>query len=1536
MKYTYHINLNERGEFYADVRDDNDTTVYEIRIPNEEGDNIFTDGYMRSITDTGGLEKYLRQIGIMQREDFLFMADDDKAQYKQGGSVPESTAMLLSQAKEVKHHADELKKVVVKTRPTEPWVLGKMERATTDLSDVTHYMDGKTEYAGGGGVGRLNKRQKKLLEYIKSTPTKWIEDINLSTQTKMELDDLVAMNYLSKEYIPRTQNAIYSMKYAEGGGVGVEGFTIEKMKEELKKMFPDSFGFSVNTQEGNPRDILAYKMDEPYYGLDDTQVAEKLHFPQYKRDHEINWKIKQGDENTYFDFLLESESGKYFIGHFGFKDRGDVSSDYITRFIVFLMKEYGLPFQVNHSVYEDGGGIDGDDYIDPIATARISAERSIDWDRELRKYAGSNYDKLTRAEREEIISELIREWNRRHSYRRGGGISKRTNYLSKRDISAIVTDNGTVIKGNDLVDGAYVKRRVKFNGGGYVLSNNMKMSDIVWQDNTDYTHGRYDFAFETFDAKGSPVMDYDGYIILSAPESRMPDEIAWGLNTPEDWEKAEQFIIESFYDWKQNQTSNKKYDNGGNMENTPAQFIRNLNLSAFNADAAEMIRNEILNDPHLDDLKEDDEFFVKFKNYVTSSVPKALEKAPEGVAAPTAPAEAAGKPSKKILEIQLRIANKMLQENPDNKLAKTKKKILENLIANYAEGGGMYKNGGGVNGFNEYGPYQNKPEWSLIGKMVKITNDDDENGMFGEVGKVVNIIEPSEQQKKTGRIRVFYAINFEPVDEKGEQIIAYLREEFRVLNDNNKYVGGGGVGKMITYEVDFYGGAEDFDESGYAMSEGAETIAFQAQSDKAAIKYALDKYTDVYSIVNTATKQTIYEDGKAKLKLGGGVGSNRNAEYLNSLSEAERMNILNNIANHYGMSVQNAENEVTDSEAEMLYEYITDSALRMKVYRQMESGMYNDGGGLGQLTTQTYSGTGSLTPYQKGRISDIQLYTAPNGTNVEFVSMTDPDSSTGMVYAIMINGRGLWSTTDRKEGIDFYREEIERYKMTYKDGGSMSKMPKPKVIRTIFEEEEFEYAGGGGVGKKKHQNLDKENERLELTTRVSIALREGYKYMVYSIHFKPQPERYEIKVMWYKKIKDAENQFKDLMKGNYDVTLYALDESYSNMLKEVKQYLSTDSNDTYQFTDGKTIVELVLNDDEDSKRGWKEQRVVEGKKPKGFGERDYLTNLFPVEIAQRLSENYGGTWEVITTPDAFAKGGGIKNKPKMVRTVFEEEEFEYAKGGKIQLGDMVHIPVINRSGVVMNVLENGKFYSVRFSDGSKMVYSKADVKKVSSGDEYGEGGGMDSLDYDEYLKKKVEFWLNKYNYSLENSYYHAMADLAKAVRGQFDKVQIDQLTSSDDNIRNAWVDFKRYWLVKPNAQGDKYLVENFRMPSFAGGGGMDSNWVVEFHSHVDGGTKVVRVNAKDREDAVYKGWRELTEDGEYSEEYSVSYVHKSKYAEGGGMATFDDKVNAISKRLEGTNVKPKYQKQYGKKYSKGEAKEAATKIAGAMRAKENK
>jgi hypothetical protein len=69
--------------------------------------------------------------------------------YKKGGLVHnQNKEMLENQAKEFMHHSKELNSLVGKTKDVDAWVVAKAERATTDLSDITHYLDGRMEYGG--------------------------------------------------------------------------------------------------------------------------------------------------------------------------------------------------------------------------------------------------------------------------------------------------------------------------------------------------------------------------------------------------------------------------------------------------------------------------------------------------------------------------------------------------------------------------------------------------------------------------------------------------------------------------------------------------------------------------------------------------------------------------------------------------------------------------------------------------------------------------------------------------------------------------------------------------------------------------------------------------------------------------------------------------------------------------------------------------------------------------------------------------------------------------------------------------------------------------------------------------------------------------------------------------------------------------------------------------------------------------------------------------------------------------------------------
>ena len=88
--------------------------------------------------------------------------EDEAYEYDKGGKmadggitekevVQSNAQMVLSQIKAVKHHADELAHIVSTKSDIEAWVVAKIERASTDLSDITHYLDGQHQKMSMGG-----------------------------------------------------------------------------------------------------------------------------------------------------------------------------------------------------------------------------------------------------------------------------------------------------------------------------------------------------------------------------------------------------------------------------------------------------------------------------------------------------------------------------------------------------------------------------------------------------------------------------------------------------------------------------------------------------------------------------------------------------------------------------------------------------------------------------------------------------------------------------------------------------------------------------------------------------------------------------------------------------------------------------------------------------------------------------------------------------------------------------------------------------------------------------------------------------------------------------------------------------------------------------------------------------------------------------------------------------------------------------------------------------------------------------------------
>jgi hypothetical protein len=95
-----------------------------------------------------------------------------------------------------------------------------------------------------------------------------------------------------------------------------------------------------------------------------------------------------------------------------------------------------------------------------------------------------------------------------------------------------------------------------------------------------------------------------------------------------------------------------------------------------------------------------------------------------------------------------------------------------------------------------------------------------------------------------------------------------------------------------------------------------------------AIKGPAAKIKKVMDATRYKVKKVASERGKT---AGSGAA---NAKYLDSLPPAKKAKILKHIAEHYGVSVREIEDELTDRDAEALYEYAaTDRAMAMDILR---------------------------------------------------------------------------------------------------------------------------------------------------------------------------------------------------------------------------------------------------------------------------------------------------------------------------------------------------------------------------------------------------------------------------------------------------------------------------------------------------------------------------------------------------------------------------------------------------------------------------
>ena len=181
-----------------------------------------------------------------------------EGQYAKGGSIAQQNKeMLQNQAKEFTHHSKELNSLVGKTKEVDAWVVAKAERATTDLSDITHYLDGRM--ASGGLLetykGHAIVETNNVIEVVSPSGSRFIiglDDSKMSGRRKsIEMTRAEEMKS-AREYIDwklepqkgsmakggKTDLGKYYVIDAKKGEVVSKGFdTEEEAKVEMYKIF---------------------------------------------------------------------------------------------------------------------------------------------------------------------------------------------------------------------------------------------------------------------------------------------------------------------------------------------------------------------------------------------------------------------------------------------------------------------------------------------------------------------------------------------------------------------------------------------------------------------------------------------------------------------------------------------------------------------------------------------------------------------------------------------------------------------------------------------------------------------------------------------------------------------------------------------------------------------------------------------------------------------------------------------------------------------------------------------------------------------------------------------------------------------------------------------------------------------------------------------------------------------------------------------------------------------------------------------------
>lgn len=301
--------------------DFDEVSFYVIGLSKENAEELVAELKMEDAYNIE-IDKSRYAYGGMMSEGGMMANGGQTSLFEEGGSVAQQNKeMLKNQAKEFMHHSQELNSLVDKTKQVDAWVVAKAERASTDLSDITHYLDGRI-MAKGGQVAVNKMSENELKKWLSENYgfrgvdgkgiTRELENRNIKNMRKEVLSQM------------RYKEMAEGRMMAKGGNVSVDLFEYYQQQPPKLKKIVNKWASKYDEDE------VTYKQTEKFlkeveavgytfdYGLDNMPYGLRPIGTELEMDWEqggmmakggkVSKDFKVGDNVIYTD----ATNGKWY------------------------------------------------------------------------------------------------------------------------------------------------------------------------------------------------------------------------------------------------------------------------------------------------------------------------------------------------------------------------------------------------------------------------------------------------------------------------------------------------------------------------------------------------------------------------------------------------------------------------------------------------------------------------------------------------------------------------------------------------------------------------------------------------------------------------------------------------------------------------------------------------------------------------------------------------------------------------------------------------------------------------------------------------------------------------------------------------------------------------------------------------------------------------------------------------------------------------------------------------------------------------